>query len=54
MSTANMHHNGHSVSIHIDMSVGVTEQHMDEDRRWAVEELAERAGISESVVLQIL
>jgi len=36
-----MHCSGHSVSIHIDMSVTMIEQYMDEDRHWTVKALAE-------------
>ena len=41
VSTADMHCSGHSVSIHIDMSVTMIEWCMDEDRHWTVKALAE-------------
>lgn len=52
MSTADMHHGRCSVSVHIDMSVAITEQCMDKDRHWTVKEMAKHTGISRSTALE--
>lgn len=39
--------------VHTDMSVGITERCMDEDRRWTAKELSEHTGISGCKTLRI-
>jgi transposase len=50
VSTANIHHSGHAVSIQTDMCVAIIEQCMKEDRRWTVKELAELQSDSQTEV----
>ena len=54
MSTADMPCSGHSVSIHIGISVTMIEQCMEEYRHWTVKALAERMEITGSTLLQLL
>lgn len=49
-----MQRSGSSVPVHTDMSVGITEQCMKEDRRRTLKEPAEHKTISGSTVLRIL
>lgn len=44
MSNAAVHCSGHCKSIHIDMSLTITEQCIVQDRRWTAKELAELTG----------
>jgi hypothetical protein len=54
MSTADIHGSKSSISIHTDMSVAITEQYMNDDSHWFVNELTKHAHISKSTDLQSL
>jgi len=43
-----------STSIHTDMSVAITEQCMDDERHWIVNELTKNTQISKTTDLQSL
>lgn len=54
MSTADIHDSKCSTSIHTDMSGAITEQCMDDERHWIVNELTKHMQISKTIDLQSL